>query len=104
MNWERTFEKYDEHWDDAGTEADPFEHLSDLTAVKGPDPAQIEVNAHRSCATDQGWMKCAVSVRLSCPQSEKHINMAGEVGFMKALELMNDGMGILVPGLEPIQA
>lgn len=42
-----------------------------------------------------GEEKVSVMISVSCDQNEAAINKAGEFTFMKALELVNDGWGVL---------
>ena len=42
-----------------------------------------------------GEEKVSVTVTIACDQNEATINKAGEVTFLKALELVGDGMGLL---------
>lgn len=101
MEWSRIFEKYGQVWNDSGSEPDPFSHLSRGSTV--PPESQVEMQVSRSADLGNGWVKCQATVRVTCPQDEKSINMAGEVAFLKALEGVNDGMSFLAPGLPPIE-
>ena len=108
MNWERTIERYPDVWQDSGTTPDPFDSLRKqiMKPVMGPQEprlhARLEYNTHRSFeVTDgprAGWVKCSVTINIVCPQTERHIDMAGEVAFVKAIELVNDGLSHMVGG------
>ncbi len=98
MNWERTVERYPDVWQDSGTCPDPFDSLRKQSS-KFPPHARLEYNTHRSIEVTggpkPGWIKCSVTINIACPQTERHIDFAGEVAFMKTLELMNDGLSHL---------
>ena len=98
MNWERTVERYPELIQDNGTSPDPFYHLFCLTQTSPNSKlhSELEYNVHRSLELQGGWVKCSVSVRIVCPQDERSIDQAGEVSFLKADELMNDGLSIMI--------
>lgn len=108
MDWTRTIERYPEVWQDQGVAPDPFDYLRKqvMAPTIGPgEPrlhSELEYNVHRSMeVTDgdnPGWIKCSVSVRIVCPQTERHIDCAGEVAFIKAHELVNDGLSHMIGG------
>lgn len=93
MKWARTIEKYPDVWEDSGVCSDPFDSLRKQVARDPSTPhARLEYTAHRSLGGDTGWVKCSVVVNIACPQTERHLDLAGEVAFEKAFELMSDGL------------
>jgi len=75
---------------DEGIQQDPF------WRIRVQDPSRPDSEARVSMALGRslqyGELKCSASVSIGCPQQEAHINLAGELAFTKALELVNDGM------------
>ena len=81
---------------EAGVDEDPFSLL-----FVGTEGAKVSMTVGRSL--EYGEVKCSATVSVSCPQGEAFINKAAEISFKKALELVNDGMSHLAPGLPPIE-
>jgi len=90
MDWERDMVKPGVKKADSGKEPDPFEQL---VLKKGIEHARISV--HYTEGVDFGAMKVATTVSISCEQTEEEINKAGELAFRKALEITQDGWGVL---------
>jgi len=88
--------------DEAGVEYDPFTVLVQM--AKQSDAPVVNVNCNMGTSREYGEVKCGFSVTVACPQSEKNIDMAGEMAFRKALELTNDAathLGIpTLPGFQ----
>lgn len=98
MNWERTIERYPEVQQDQGTAPDPFDYLRRQAVGEGLPHSELEYNTHMSLDLDGKWVKCSVTLRIACPQTERHIDVAGEVAFMKTYELMSDGLSHMTGG------
>ena len=73
-----------------GIQQDPFWRIRTKTGIQQNSDARITMTVGR--ALQYGELKCSASVSIECPQQEAHINLAGELAFTKALELVNDGM------------
>lgn len=103
MNWERTIERYPEVLVDQGVDPDPFDYLH-KQVLGDQEPrlhAELEYSARKSIPInggDNGWATCEVKVRIVCPQTERHINVAGEIAFIKAAELVHDGLSHMTGG------
>jgi hypothetical protein len=96
MKWRRVFEKGGYAWSDEGIDPDPFHQLAHEADPENSASVSMTVGK----AIEYAEVKCSANIRLNCPQSERHINMAGEVAFFKALELVDDGMSHILPGWE----
>ena len=94
MKWEQVLEKMGQIKHNEGVETDPFQRMA------GTEGARVSSTVGRSL--EYGEIKCSATVSLDCPQSEAYIDLAGEVAFRKALELANDGMCELAPGVPRI--
>lgn len=88
MKWQGLFKRYGYQFDIAGAEYDPFQTLA-AQAQQAGLPV-INVNCNVGAAREYGEVKCGFSVTVACPQTEKNIDMAGEMAFRKAVELTND--------------
>lgn len=65
--------------------------------------ATVQMGVKRSLeVATNDWCSCEATVTLQCPQIEGSINMAGELCFTKALELVNDGLSIMAPHLAAV--
>lgn len=62
--------------------------------VTDPHGIIARVNMGVSESMEYGSLKVTASVTLACDQNEAMINLAGELAFNKALELMRDGFSI----------
>lgn len=94
MNWQGTLEKYGWKTEEVG--AEPFHPLAlqaQQARASGQSVARVSVTAGTS--ENYGERKVSFTVSLDCVQQEAAINMAGEVAFFKALELVNDAAGVL---------
>lgn len=96
MNWARVLQR--QGWSvpqiDSGTVLDPFSMLA-----QGETKARIGVGIKAG-----GYGEVFVNVSIECPQTEVHMNLAGEVAFRKAVELANDGAShIGVAGYPPLE-
>ncbi len=86
MNWKRTLVRAGYIKEDSGEVPDP---LAMLAFHAGATPAELEYQLRTG--TDFSQSYCAVRLNIRCPQDERSINLAAEVVFRKALELVNDG-------------
>jgi len=81
---------------------DPFAALAQQAHAwkeAGYEPARVNVTASNSL--DYGQGKVSVLVSIACPQTEQHIQMATEAGFLKALEMVNEASDTIgIPALE----
>jgi hypothetical protein len=101
MQWNRLLKRYGYQVDETGVEWDPFTILA-TQAQGGGGGAKVSYTTGTS--KEYGEIKCSVTVTVACPQTEAGINMAGEIAFRKAVELMNDGASHLgLPPVPPIQ-
>ena len=98
MRWEVINQKLDQLEHTEGIEYDPFQRM--LVATKEGAGARISSTVGR--AVEYGEIKCSATVTIDCPQRESYIDLASEIAFRKALELANDGMSVLVPGIPRI--
>lgn len=88
MKWDVVIQKMGEiEARQDGVEADPFQRI--LHNYTGP-VSRVSVNVGRSVPFAE--VKVSTNVSIDCPQKEAYIDLAGEIVFMKALELTNDGM------------
>lgn len=98
MNWTRVLKGQGWQLQDSGVEPDPFALLGQLADQNHNGP-----NARISYGLKSGYGDVLVNISLECPQNEACINLAAEVAFRKAHELVNDGASQLnVAGLNPI--
>lgn len=96
MKWQKIIERLQTAQTVEGLSQDPFHYLG---AVPGPK-ARITYGVSRSI--EYGAIKCSVTVAIDCPQNEEHMNIAAEIAYDKAVELVNDGFGSIVPDAIPI--
>lgn len=100
MTWTRLLKRYGFQVEEAGVSYDPFLVLA--TLAKSDPSAKVSITLGSS--REYGEVKCAVTITLTCPQNETNLNMAAEVAFRKALELVNDGASQLgIPQLPPFE-
>ena len=97
MKWEQVLQKMDQISHKEGIEQDPFARMIPAEANHS---ARVSSTVGRSL--EYGEIKCSSTVTIDCPQREAYIDMAGEIAFRKALELANDGMSELAPGIPRI--
>jgi len=88
VKWQGLFKRYDYSFEVAGAAYDPFQTLAAQATAQGLPV--ININCNLGTALKYGEVKCGFSVTVACPQSEKNIDMAGEMAFRKAVELTND--------------
>jgi hypothetical protein len=88
VKWNRAFQRAGYVTEESGTAFDPFSHLSITARADGRGTAKVSFTVGSS--REYGEIKCSATVTIECPQDEKHINMAGECAYRKALELTND--------------
>ena len=90
MNWQRVIEKYG--WKSEEVGSDPFHPLAMLAGQARATGAGIaRVSMSVSTSTDYSQVKVSCTVSIDCPQNDTSISMAGEIAFLKALELTNEG-------------
>jgi len=90
MNWQVIIERMQQVEKQLeGSDMDPFLQLAVKARTKGV-PAKISMTVGR--AVQYGEIKCSATVSIDCPQQEGFIDLAAEVAYTKALELVNDGM------------
>jgi hypothetical protein len=90
MNWQSVIEKLGQIQLHEGVERDPFMHLAYLSGIEQVRSARVSMTVAR--AIEYGEIKCSATISIDCPQKEAYIDLASEVAFKKALELVNDGM------------
>jgi hypothetical protein len=75
--------------------------LPELRKPKDDHPARVSMTVGRSI--QYGEVKISATVSLACTQDEDAVDEAAKLAFLKALEIVNDGMGLLVdaPRLDP---
>lgn len=84
-SWERTITMGDKTTTESGAS-----ELYRSVWTPGLHPhARVSMNVGFS--SEYGAMKVSSSVSLECDQNEKMLNRAGELAFLKAEELTNDG-------------
>lgn len=89
MKWARTLIRRGFLKEEVGNDPDPFQFLGEAANSSPSGIAELEFNLRTS--TDYGQISCSVSLRIRCPQNEPCIDLAGEIGYRKALELVNAG-------------
>ncbi len=100
MKWTRTLQRHGVTSAQEGIEIDPFS----MCAMLADEKRRAEIEYNLGTATEYGQARCGVVVRIVCPQSESAINLAAEIAFRKALELVNDGAShIGTPLLPPFE-
>ena len=89
-HWTLTVEKNKQvvHHDEGDMADDKFQAL-----MVGDGLARVTTTYGRGLP--YGEEKVNVSVTVACDQNETSINKAGELTFMKALELAGDGWGLI---------
>jgi hypothetical protein len=93
MEWTKVTKKGKSYVETQGEMPDPFWAM---TRQDGTPTAEISIEVSRAVAIDSNeWVKCAATIRIKCPQSETFIDMASELSYKKALEIVNDGMSHL---------
>lgn len=106
MNWEQIVQDHAKAISNAGLEYDAFSLLARVddptqpASMRNGRSAKVTYTVSRSLG--YGELKCSATVTIECPQTEGYINMAGELAFEKAKELVNDGFGSLVPDSAPL--
>lgn len=98
MRWRKILERHGlsqqelaEGWDN-----DPFAMLAHCA-----DQAHSTISfSAKSSHPDYGIVSCQIHVTVQCPQDERSINLAAELCFRKAIELLNPAaMSIGAPPL-----
>lgn len=90
MEWATTMERHG--WVTAQYGDEPFTPFSSMVSqckASGTPTARVAMTVGAS--EEYGAVKVSCTVSLECPQSESAINLAGDVAFQKARELVNDG-------------
>jgi len=64
------------------------------------EPARVGMTVGRSL--EYGEVKVTASISLACDQNEEAVNEAGKQAFLKAVDLVNEGMAVLT-GAEEIE-
>jgi hypothetical protein len=62
--------------------------------------ANISCNVQRSL--EYGSLKCSFTVTIHCAQDQRTMEYAASHAFATATRYVNNGMQVLVPGLEPL--
>lgn len=79
--------------------ADPFVQMNP-PAVGTPAPS-----AHISCTVQRslsyGEIKCSFTVSIQCAQDQRTMEYAASHAFATATRYVNNGMQVLVPGIDP---
>lgn len=77
--------------------ADPFTRIIPL---QSQTVATISANVQRSL--EYGSLKCSFTVTVHCAQDQRSLDYAAQLAFVTATRYVNNGMAILVPGLDPL--
>ena len=88
MDWATTMNRHG--WSTTTFGNEPFTPLSNLVAhdrAAGKPVARVSMTV--GAAEEYGAIKASCTITLECPQVESAINLAGEVAFQKAKELVN---------------
>jgi hypothetical protein len=94
MQWERVMTKFG--WSQTTHGAEPFTPLARLAEAARAEQRPISrVSMTVGTSAEFGSIKCSCTITVECPQDEGAISLAGEVVFMKALELVNDSANYL---------
>lgn len=96
MKWTGLLKRYGYQTEVAGAAPDPFTTLAQQTEGQ----TSVNINCNVGSAKEYAEVKVGFSVTVTCPQTEQHMNMAGELAFRKAVELHNDAASYL--GLPPL--
>lgn len=91
MNWEGVIQQLNEAREIIGFEPDPFEQLgrsSDNNPMLAPT-ASVSSTVRRAMPYSEFVVSFTVTLR--CPQGERFLNLAGQLAYEKAKELVNDG-------------
>lgn len=99
MRWELVEQKINEIVTNAGAEFDPFERMA-YWSGESKHESRIAMTVKRSLG--YGEFSVSATVSMSCPQNERFIDLAAEVAYTKALELVNDGFCNVVQDAERI--
>jgi hypothetical protein len=94
VDWSGTLTKYG--WDSSVVGAEPFHPLglqAQLARAAGQSVSRVTATVGTS--QSYGDVKVSFTVSVECVQQEGAINLAGEVAFLKALELTNDAARFL---------
>lgn len=89
MEWSGYMQRHG--WSEQVVGSEPFHPLSLLAKQhrdQGLSVATIACNLGTS--GEFGACRAGFTVTIECPQTEGHMNMAGEAAFLKARELTND--------------
>lgn len=100
--WTKTLEKHGYITQSQGyVEGEPFVTLAGQAMIfEGAKLPTAKVNAFAHNGIAYGEAKVGVSITLSCPQTEQHIEAASEAAFLKALEMVNQASVAL--GIQPL--
>lgn len=95
MKWEGIIQKINEAREIVGYEPDPFENLGRNTGNPLLESvATVSSTFRRSAQYSEVVVSFTVTVR--CPQTERFLDLAGELVYEKARELTNDGFCAVV--------
>ena len=95
MKWEGIIQKIDEARAVTGFEPDPFEMLRVPTDNPLLTPVATVSSTFRRSA-QYSEVVVSFTVTIQCPQTERFLNLAGELVYEKARELANDGFCAVV--------
>jgi hypothetical protein len=100
--WQKVIDKNGVQTTGSGQFAgDPFATLA-LQAYgykdNGWEPARMTVTVANGI--DYNQVKVVVTAHVICPQTEQHMQLAAEAGFLKALEMVNEASESL--GMQPL--
>lgn len=90
MNWEGIIQKINAARQVVGFEPDPFEMLNAPSDNPLLAPTATVSSTFRRSA-QYSEVVVSFTVTIHCPQTERFLNLAGEVAYEKARELANDG-------------
>jgi len=114
VKWEQVLQDHQGVRTNEGIESDPFDIVSGVRVTRGTPGimtsidsvevphtrAKVSYTIGRSLS--YGEFKASVTVTLECPQTEAFINLAGELAYEKAKELVDDGFCSIVPDALPL--
>lgn len=100
--WEKVIQNNGLSREEGLFSGEPFGSIVGAAATmqqQGYSPAKVSVTVGN--AIEYNAVKVSVTITVSCPQNEQHIQYATEVSFLKALEMVNEASDTLgIPRLE----
>jgi hypothetical protein len=70
------------------------------------NPPGVDTKATVSCnvqrSLEYGSLKCSFTLTIHCAQDQQTMEYAASHAFATATRYVNNGMGVLVPGIDPL--